>query len=481
MTKTGNWVRCAVGFLAALPVISFAASFNCAKAVSSNELMICADRQLSAMDDDIAVLYRAAKAEAPDTVAFKKETNAEWRRRERCTDRDCLVAWYQRRSSQLATVLNSAQSKEAPAKLVNPPVPVPAAPAADDSNGHSALLWLIGGLLSLVWVVKQRGAAGRRKAAEPFAAGTPKDNPVAADRSSADLSITVRVRSAGPARRLTPTKRSGQGVQSVWIGAGQTTVVKSVSIPGGMLYVGSTLAAPDGSTEPAQIDPTLEVDSHAADPQEHLFGYWPRYDEISPTARRAYLTWLAGGRQDPGADVGYVFLFFYGLERRVLVDGRTDAAATSEVPAILAEVERLRGIYNNRSFQSYSRSFLEYVATSGAFEKASYLKPPPPATASRGMPLLLRAGLGQCAVDGKPVPAAWALSWARSDPNVSMPRAATRCQGQFDGQFKRIYAERFADGLQLGVNRTKLKVSYRAASAGLLSENFSSDFGGCRM
>jgi len=57
------------------------------------------------------------------------------------------------------------------------------------------------------------------------------------------------------------------------------TLVKALSIPGGMLYVGSTLTAPDGSIEPAQIDPTLEVDSQAADPQERLFGYWPRYDE----------------------------------------------------------------------------------------------------------------------------------------------------------------------------------------------------------
>src|SRR6202012_4336068 len=53
-----------------------------------------------------------------------------------------------------------------------------------------------------------------------------------------------------------------------------------------------------------------------------------------------------------------------------------------------------------------------------------------------------------------------------------------RCQVQFDGQFKRLYVQRFADGLKLSVNRTKLKVSYRAASAGLRSGIFSSDYGG---
>lgn len=477
MAKTRIWVMCAVALLAGLPGISSAASFNCTKATSPNELMICADRQLSVMDDDLAALYRVAKAAAPDAVAFKKETNDEWRKRERCADRDCLVAWYQRRSSQLATVLNHSQIKEAPTMLPSPPVPAPAAPAADDSTGFSGFLWLLGGLVFFFWVIKQLGAAGRRQVATAHAAVAAKDGPVASGRARIESGITVTVRREGSTKRSSPTKRSGQVVRTVWISAGQTTLVKALSIPGGMLYVGSTLTAPDGSIEPSQIDPTLEVDSQAADPQERLFGYWPRYDDISSTARRAYLSWLAGGRRDPNADVGYVFLFFYGLERRVLVDARADAAAKAEVPAIMAEVERLRTIYSNRSFQSYTKSFLEYVVASGAFEKALYLREPPPATAGRGMPLLLRAGLGQCALDGTPVPAAWALSWVRSEPNVSMPRVAGRCQVQFDWQFKRIYGERFADGFKLSVNRTKLKASYRPASGGLLSENFSSDFG----
>ena len=474
MTKTRIRAFCAAALLTGIPVISCAASFNCAKASSPNELMICADRQLSTMDDELAVLYRAAKAAAPDAIAFKKETNYEWRKRQRCTDRDCLVAWYQRRRSQLAKVLNPARIEEASAEPVSAPVPVPAPTAVDDS-GFAGLLWVIGGLFFLVWVIKQLGGAGRRQTAATRAVA--ENGPVAARHARTDSGITVSVSSGGSAKSPSPPKRSGQAVPTVWISAGQTTTLKALSIPGGMLYVGSTLRAPDGSIEPAQIDPTLEVDIQAADLRERLFGYWPRYNEISPTARRAYLMWLAGGRQDPSADVGHVFLFFYGLERRVLVDTKTDAIARAEVPVIVAEVERLRAIYGNRSFQNYTKGFLEYVAALGAFEKALYSKDPPPMTANRGMPLLLRAGLGQCAFDGTPVPATWALTWARSEPNVSVPRLAERCQTQFDEQFKRIYAERFADGLKLSVNRTKLKVSYRAASAGLLSENFSSDFG----
>jgi uncharacterized tellurite resistance protein B-like protein len=448
MTRARIWVVCAVALLADIPVISWAASFNCAKASSPNDLLICADPQLSTMDDDLAVLYRTAKAEAPDAAAFKKETNYEWRKRQRCADRSCLVAWYQRRSTQLESVLNVAQSKERPVEPASPPAPVPVtSPAVGDSGASPGLLWIIGGLFLLVWAVTRLATTERQGAAAAHVA--PKRGQPA----------------------------SGPGVPTVWISAGQTTVIKALNIPGGMLYVGSTLMAPDGSVEPAQIDPRLELDSRPTAPQERLFGYWPRYSEISPAARRAYLTWLMGGRQDPSADVGYVFLFFYGLERRVLVDTKTDVAARAEVPTIMAEVERLRTIYSNRSFQSYTKNFLEHVAASNAFEKALYSKEPPLATANCGLPLLLRAGLGQSALDGRPVPAAWALAWARSEPNVSLPRLAGRCQKLFDEHFKQIYSERFADGLKLSVNRTKLKVSYRPASAGLLSKSFTSDFG----
>src|ERR1700730_10201107 len=106
-------VICVVALPFWLPVSSGAASFNCAKAKTPNEVLICGDPQLSVIDDDLAALYRAAKAVATDTVAFKKETNEEWRRRENCADRDCLVAWYKRRSAQLAAALNHAQLAKA--------------------------------------------------------------------------------------------------------------------------------------------------------------------------------------------------------------------------------------------------------------------------------------------------------------------------------------------------------------------------------
>jgi len=58
-------------------------------------------------------------------------------------------------------------------------------------------------------------------------------------------------------------------------------------------------------------------------------------------ARRQGLRWLVDGRQDPNCYIGYVFLYFYGLERRLLVDGRASPAAAAERESLLAEVRRL--------------------------------------------------------------------------------------------------------------------------------------------
>ena len=79
--------------------------------------------------------------------------------------------------------------------------------------------------------------------------------------------------------------------------------------------------------EPALIDPGLSVDTRAPDYAGTKMGYWPSYSSIPADCRAAYLHWLLDGRYAPGAYIGYVFLYFYGLERRLLVDSQSSLAA----------------------------------------------------------------------------------------------------------------------------------------------------------
>ena len=101
-------------------------------------------------------------------------------------------------------------------------------------------------------------------------------------------------------------------------------------------------------------------------------GYWPSYDEITPEARAAYLQWLGTGRSHPSACIGYVFLFFYGIERRVLVDIANDPMLSWEIPPLRAEVQRLLSIYGgNDSFHRYATRFLGLLDVLTAAESSA--------------------------------------------------------------------------------------------------------------
>jgi len=84
-------------------------SFDCGKARSVPEKLICADSELAQMDRDLGRLHARAKNAAPDAAAFRRQNDAEWRRREaNCRDRECLLQWYTHRRQQLLVTLEEA-------------------------------------------------------------------------------------------------------------------------------------------------------------------------------------------------------------------------------------------------------------------------------------------------------------------------------------------------------------------------------------
>jgi uncharacterized tellurite resistance protein B-like protein len=251
-----------------------------------------------------------------------------------------------------------------------------------------------------------------------------------------------------------------------WLPPGEAVSIAGLTIPGGMVYVGNSLSTPLGDNDPCLIDPSKTVAARA-EYTERDMGYWPSYSEISPSARRAYLKWLAGGRQDPSADIGYVFLFFYGLERRAIIDASRDEAAQADWPLIADELRRLLSIYGERShsFRRYAGELLDWVSLA-SHPARLYERPVPELPRLFELPLYIRLALGQAAVDGEPVPAQLALAWAKLDPNIALRTPATRCAEQFEQLFAQKYVELCGRGMVLPRNRTKLKLVYRPASSG---------------
>lgn len=293
------------------------------------------------------------------------------------------------------------------------------------------------------------------------------------DTEEASDFYTVQLGSA-PSKSFTIPDTSAQKADVRWVPAGESVTVCGFSLPGGMFYMGSVLGGRHDAEEPSLINPKLRIAKTHVDMEERLMSYWPSYNSITSEARRGYLQWLEGGRRYPLADTGYVFLYFYGLERRALVDAINDAAVKAELPLIVEEVRRLLSIYGgNRSFRGYAEGFLDYLSNT-TVDPNLYLGPPPNVAAySYEMPLPLRVGLGQHASNKRPLDADWALAWALADPNISKRTPATRCKDVFSSLFKLKYANAHASGLTLAQNKTKIKTSYRPASAVLMAPTLS--------
>lgn len=120
-----NRLLACLALLAAIFPASFgalAASFDCGKARSYAEKTICADPALSALDDELAVIYVRAKAKIAasghdfdghsPSENFARNTGREWRLREKtCKNKACLLRWYQKRRATLSAL---AELDEAP-------------------------------------------------------------------------------------------------------------------------------------------------------------------------------------------------------------------------------------------------------------------------------------------------------------------------------------------------------------------------------
>ena len=257
--------------------------------------------------------------------------------------------------------------------------------------------------------------------------------------------------------------------QTCWVPPGRPIEVAGYSIPDGMIYVGEMLHAKTGwDMDAALIVPSLPVDREQIDRTGTSMSYWPSYSEIGRGNRAAYLEWLATGRRDPSAYIGYVFLFLYGLERRLLFDIKEIPVVKDELTSLIGEVSRLRELYGARSgsFDTYARELIQAVTLSTDIN--AYLSFPIPTTrVGWDYPLQLKIAIASVVQNGDSIPPELALAWVRFNPEAQFRTPAVRCAAEFDSMFKVRYMETFPGGLKLEPNGAKLSASYKPASPSL--------------
>lgn len=162
-----------------------------------------------------------------------------------------------------------------------------------------------------------------------------------------------------------------------WVGPGERIDIQGVSVPGGMIYIGSRLATQSLATEPSLINGGLTVAPYG-DYRSIESSYWHSYTDLSASERRAYLNWLAGGRAAPNCASGYVLIFLYGLERRVLVDGVKEPSSKQDWPAIKDELRRLDALYGETDWhiRGCTTGLLNWMELDSVDDKL-YAKPIP--------------------------------------------------------------------------------------------------------
>lgn len=284
----------------------------------------------------------------------------------------------------------------------------------------------------------------------------PKD-----ENELSDFRITVSTPTSYSSETESKNKEPGK-----WILPGETVKVGNKSINGGYFYSGGYLKNLDGyGTEASLVDPSLKLNNTSPDYRGDDMGYWPTYNQISPQSRAAYIEWLASDRKDPEAYIGYVFLYFYGLERRILVDAAMGEVSETEIDALIGELQRLRTLYgDNRSFNGYATNLLSHA---WALYKPDQQPDKSILLAKRDFTSVFKLQLAKAVDCGKPISSELALVWIKSHPEFSLRTPARRCEQEFDQLFAIRYKKKFGDGLVITPNKTKVQLEYYPASGSL--------------
>lgn len=99
--------------------------------------------------------------------------------------------------------------------------------------------------------------------------------------------------------------------------------------------------------DPSGISLSWPISTDEPDP----LPYYPNYQKMTPGQRGTYINWLAN--ISTPIDIGYVFVFFYGLERQI---------ATGNIDSAVNVIAQLKKHHPQNSFNHYSDNALVFAA-----------------------------------------------------------------------------------------------------------------------
>jgi hypothetical protein len=258
-------------------------------------------------------------------------------------------------------------------------------------------------------------------------------------------------------------RRSGRVSDARWVQPGEAVQIHGATVPGGAFYLGTALTSPIlHGDDPALVNPDLKVDLANPSAGGADMQYWPAYASITPTQRAAYISWLASDRNWAKMPIGFIFMYFYGFERRVFVDLIGTPRLEDELPWIRTEIDRLGRVYGSHSSLRYYADRFRWALD--CLGETTAAADPPMAVGGWQVPDTLKLGLGRFSAAGRPIPARWALAWLTAHPETSLRTPAERCPDEFAQLFAVRYTRRYGEGLIIAPPKKRLDLTYRPAS-----------------
>ena len=265
-----------------------------------------------------------------------------------------------------------------------------------------------------------------------------------------------------PPRRpdVVSSARPPKGERMQWVIPGTPVQVSGRTLQG-MVYITDT--ALGWGSEPSAICRTASVDHRPSDRDD--LSYYPSYSTLTPSQRAFYLDWLARGRRDANPEhlpTGYLFLFFYGIERRMLAEGDFD-------PALWFEVYELLRIYGltrkSRSLVSYFGDFLHFTSYSqGPAGYSNVSQTLLDLQGRRISELALTLTLANHYRMGKPID--WAIGHlvAMNLEDSRRSVVTERTGDAFKGMFRKRFEALYPEGLVLKASKRDQTVQYQTGN-----------------
>ena len=249
-----------------------------------------------------------------------------------------------------------------------------------------------------------------------------------------------------------------------WVPPGKALKFAGATIPG-PLYFGRP--ADGQEAEPSAIDLDQQV-AAVGDCFRVSRALWASYRTLTPAERRGYIDWMAGGREHPDVDMRLVYMYLYGIERRLVVDLAKDEAVRAELPAIETELLRLRDLYADRdkTVQTAVDGLLYWVHQPGA-----------PASLHKSKDLVFRriyglrvyteVAVGQAVHARHPLSSKLVLAWLLESGASYIPADCKPYRAQFDALFDDLFTAVYPAGMHVQPPPGHYELQYRPASPGL--------------